>query len=91
MGCSRVSEPGSGAVVGVPRQVLITELLELCDGFFAFAGPVVRLELAGFLVSRGLHPGTALGWFCDVLSLAAAAEGRAARAACGGSGGAPVE
>ena len=83
-----VSEPDAGAVVEVPRQVLVVELLELYDGFFSVAGPVVHLELTAFLVSRGLHPGTALGWFCDVLSLTAAAEGRAARA---GSGGAPVE
>jgi hypothetical protein len=73
-----VSEPDLGAVVEVPREVLIGELLGLCDGFFRVAGPVVRAELLAFLVSRGLHPGTALGWFADVLSLTAAAgEGRA--------------
>lgn len=86
-----VSEPDAGAVVEVPRQVLVAELLELCDGFFAVAGPVVRVELEQFLISRGLHPGTALGWFHDVLTLTAAAEGRAARVRCCGSGGAPVE
>ena len=82
-----VSEPDVGAAVEVPRQVLIAELLQLCDGFFAAAGPVVRVELQDFLISCGLHPAAALGWFYDVLSLTAAAEGRAARDACGRPGG----
>ncbi|MBN9098229.1 MAG: hypothetical protein J0I49_08985 [Pseudonocardia sp.] len=73
-----VSEPDAGAMDGVPRQVLIAELLDLCDGFFATAGLVVHAELDEFLISRGLHPRTALGWFCDVLSWTAAAERRAA-------------
>lgn len=46
-------EPDAGAVFEVPRQVLVAELLELCDGFFATAGPVVRVELDEFLISRG--------------------------------------
>jgi hypothetical protein len=44
--------------------------------------PVVRAELRAFLISRGLHPGTALGWFVDVLSLTAAAPDRRAAAGC---------
>lgn len=86
-----VPEPDAGAVFEVPRRVLIAELLELCDGFFAAAGPVVRTELDEFLVSRGLHPGTALGWFYDVLSWTAAAELRArVGAGCHGSAGVPA-
>jgi hypothetical protein len=80
-----VSEPDVGAVAEVPREILIGELLGLCDGFFRSAGPVVRAELLAFLISRGLHPGTALGWFVDVLSLTASAADRraaAARAVC---------
>jgi hypothetical protein len=77
-----VSEPDLGAVTEVPHEVLIGELLGLCDGFFRSASPVVRAELRAFLISRGLHPGTALEWFVDVLSLTAAAADR--RAAAGG-------
>lgn len=40
-----VPEPDADAVVGVPREVVVAELLELCDGFFATAGPVVVVEL----------------------------------------------
>lgn len=47
-----VSEPDVGSIVGVPREVLIGELLGLCDGFFRSAGPVVRTELLTFLVTR---------------------------------------
>jgi hypothetical protein len=79
-----VSEPDLGAVTKVSHAVLIGELLGLCDGFFRSASPVVHAELRAFLISRGLHPGTALGWFIDVLSLTAAPlplEVRAAAAA----------
>jgi hypothetical protein len=79
-----VSEPDLGAVTEVPREVLIGELLGLCDGFFRSAGPVVRAEMLAFLVSRGLPPSTALGWFVDVLSLTAAAAGEGRAAAAGG-------
>lgn len=85
-----VSAPDIGAVFGVPRQVLIAELLELCDGFFATAGPAVHAELDEFLISRGLHSGAALGWFRDVLCWTAEAECAAAHAAGHSLPGAPV-
>jgi hypothetical protein len=81
----RVSEPDAGAVVEVPREVVIAELLGLCDGFVRSAGPVVRAELLAFLISRGLSPGTALGWFVDVLSMTAAAAERDVAAAGSGN------
>ncbi len=69
------SEPEAGAVVDVPREAVIADVLQLCDGFFrTAAGPAVHAELRASLVSRGLHPATALGWFIDVWSLAASAD-----------------
>ncbi|WUH98238.1 hypothetical protein OHR68_32770 [Spirillospora sp. NBC_00431] len=63
-----VSEPELGAVVRVSRDVLIGELLGLCDGFVRPAGPVGHAESPAFLVSHGLHPSTALGALVGVLS-----------------------
>jgi len=53
-----VSEPDLGAVVKVPREVLIGELLGLCDGFFR---PMVRASL-GFAVLPWLAVHGAGAW-----------------------------
>jgi hypothetical protein len=64
-------EPADGAVAaGVPPQVAIAELLNMCETFFRTASPAVHNELRTFLTARGVHPATALGWFIDGLGFA---------------------
>lgn len=51
-----------------PRADLATDLLQLCERFFAGASPAVIAELHAFLTAEGVHPATALGWFTDSLA-----------------------
>jgi hypothetical protein len=63
-------EPDDGAVVvGVAREVLTAELLNLCDEFFRHASPAVHTELRRLLTDHGHHQATGLGWFIDSLGL----------------------
>jgi hypothetical protein len=64
-------EPGPDAVVGVPREDIVDETLQLCDEFFrCHASTAVHSELRAFLAARGHHPTAGLGAFLDTLSLA---------------------
>jgi hypothetical protein len=58
--------------VGVPHDVLVGELLGLCDEFFrTHASGQTRAELQRFLAARGYTTADALGWFIDMLCFTA--------------------
>ena len=51
----------------VDREQLLAVVLEVCEEFFAGAGPAIHREVDVLLLARGISGGP--GWLIDMLAL----------------------